>query len=51
MRQEANRLLAEFPADKLEAYRQEFGGVADTMFKDAIVKGDIEQIVTEQLAA
>ncbi len=46
MRQEANRLLAEFPPGQLAAYRQSFGGVADKMFKDAITHGDIDQVVT-----
>ncbi len=46
MRQEANRLLAEFPPEQLAAYRQEFGGLAKVMLNEAKAQGNIDQIVT-----
>ena len=46
MRQEANRMLAEFPPARLASYREEFGGLARKMFEEAKRNGNIEQIVT-----
>ncbi len=46
MRQEANRMLAEFPPARLASYREEFGGLAGKMFEEAKRNGNVEQIVT-----
>jgi hypothetical protein len=46
MRQEANRLLSEFPPDQLAAYREQFGGLADRLLKEAKSQGNIDQVVT-----
>lgn len=46
MREEANRLMGQFPPEILARYREENGGVANQMFKEAKQNGNIDQIVT-----
>lgn len=46
MREEANRLLGQFPSDRLALYREEYGGVANQMFETAKKNGNIDEIVT-----